>query len=126
MSASARRRSVALIPGARWAIDLTHVYCGRDGWSHLAEIIDCHDREVVGWEFSFCGRVRETERVPEETCLHRFGTLRLEGRTLVRRACYHALPTTFSMYHVLRWPAEALQVRQRLQLAVSSCSLSSL
>ena len=33
-------------------MDLTHIYCGADGWGHLAAIIDCHDREIVGYEFS--------------------------------------------------------------------------
>ena len=50
-------------------MDLTHVYCGADGWGHLAAIIDCHDREIVGWEFSLRGRAREAERALEEACL---------------------------------------------------------
>ena len=62
-------------------MDLTHIYCGEDGWGHLAAIIDCHDREIVGWEFSLRGRAREAERALEEACLHRFGTLRPEGPT---------------------------------------------
>jgi|GEM_PF-4727666 len=32
----------------RWAMDVTHVYCGEDGWGHPAAVIDCHDREIVG------------------------------------------------------------------------------
>jgi len=43
------RRSVAAASNTRWAIDLTHIYCGQDGWGHLAAIIDCHDREIVGF-----------------------------------------------------------------------------
>ena len=43
------RRSVAPASNVRWAMDLTHVYCGADGWGHLAAIIDCHDREIVGF-----------------------------------------------------------------------------
>jgi len=30
------RRSVAQASDLRWAIDLTHIYCGADGWGHLA------------------------------------------------------------------------------------------
>ena len=26
----------------RWAMDLTHVPCGADGWGHLTAVIDCH------------------------------------------------------------------------------------
>jgi len=80
------RRSVAPASDVRWAIDLTHVYCGEDGWGHLAAIIDCHDREIVGWEFSLRGRAREAERALEGACLQRFGTLRPEGPTPVVRS----------------------------------------
>ena len=73
------RRSIAAASNRRWAMDLTHIYCGADGWGHLAAIIDCCDREIVGWEFSLRGRAREAERALEEACLYRFGTLRPEG-----------------------------------------------
>ena len=59
------RRSVAPASNMRWAMDLTHIYCGADGWGHLAAIIDCHDREIVGWQFSLRGRAREAERALE-------------------------------------------------------------
>ena len=36
----------------RWAMDVTHIPCGQDGWAHLAAVIDCHDREIVGYEFA--------------------------------------------------------------------------
>ena len=42
--------------------DLTHIHCGADGWAHLAAIIDCHDREIVGYEFARRGRAKKTER----------------------------------------------------------------
>ena len=35
------RTSVAPASNVRWAMDLTHIYCGDDGWGHLAAIIDC-------------------------------------------------------------------------------------
>jgi putative transposase len=60
----------------RWAMDVTHVYCGKDGWGHLATVIDCHDREVVGFEFALRGRAKEAERALEAACLSRLGTLR--------------------------------------------------
>jgi len=31
----------------RWAMDVTHIPSGSDGWAHLAAVIDCHDREIV-------------------------------------------------------------------------------
>ena len=70
----------------RWAMDVTHVYCGKDGWGHLAAVIDCHDREVVGFEFALRGRAKEAERALEEACLSRFGTLRPTGDTPMLRS----------------------------------------
>jgi len=40
-------------------MDVTHVPCG-----HLAAVIDCHYRELVGFEFALRGRAREAERIP--------------------------------------------------------------
>ena len=70
----------------RWAMDISHVYCGRDGWGHLVAVIDCHDREMVGWEFALRGRAQEAERALEMACLARFGTLRPTGETPVLRS----------------------------------------
>ncbi len=53
----------------RWAMDVTHVPCGRDGWAHLAAVIDCHDREVIGYEFALRSRAQEAERAVETACL---------------------------------------------------------
>jgi putative transposase len=36
----------------RWAIDTTHIMCGVDGWCHLTAIIDCCNREIIGYRFS--------------------------------------------------------------------------
>ncbi len=65
---------------------MTHVPCGRDGWAHLAVVIDCHDREVIGYEFALRGRSKEAERAIEEACIRRFGTLRPEGQAPVLRS----------------------------------------
>lgn len=73
------RRSVASRSNERWAMDITHVHCGRDGWGHLVAVIDCHDRELVGWEFALRGRAKEAERALEEACIARFGTVRVAG-----------------------------------------------
>jgi len=68
----------------RWAMDVTHVPCGHDGWAHLAAVIDCHDREVMGYEFALRGRAKEAERAVEEACLARFGTLRPAAAPVLR------------------------------------------
>ncbi len=65
-------------------MDVTHVPCGQDGWAHLAAVIDCHDREVIGYEFALRGRAKEAERAVEEACLARFGTLRPEAAPILR------------------------------------------
>lgn len=80
------KRSQAERSDQRWAMDVTHVPCGRDGWAHLAAVIDCHDREVIGYEFALRGRAKEAERAIEEACIARFGTLRPEGQTPLLRS----------------------------------------
>ena len=67
-------------------MDLTHIYCGMAGWGHLAAVIDCYDREIVGYEFTLRGRAKEAERALEQACLKRFGTLRPVGQTPVIRS----------------------------------------
>jgi len=42
----------------RWAMDVTRIPCGFDGGARLAAVIDCHDREIVGFEFALRGRPR--------------------------------------------------------------------
>ncbi len=49
-------------------MDVTHVDCGRDSWGHLVAVIDCYDREIVGWEFALRGRAKEAERALEAAC----------------------------------------------------------
>ena len=79
------KRSIADRSNQRWAIDMTHVYCGKDGWAHLVAVIDCHDRELIGWEFALRGRSREAERALEAACIKRFGTLRVaKGGPVIR------------------------------------------
>jgi putative transposase len=80
-----RKRSRAEASNERWAMDLTHIHCGADGWAHLAAVIDCHDRGIIGYEFSLRGRAQEAERALEDACLRRFGTLRPRGPTPILR-----------------------------------------
>lgn len=81
-----RKQSVAQCANERWAVDATHVDCGADGWGHLVAVIDCYDREIVGWEFALRGRANEAERALEMACLHRFGTLRPRGDVPILRS----------------------------------------
>lgn len=79
-------RSQATRSNERWAMDVTHIDCGADGWGHLTVVIDCYDREVVGVEFALRGRAQEAERALEAACLRRFGMLRPEAETPVIRS----------------------------------------
>ena len=80
------RRSRAGRSDQRWALDVTHIDWGADGWGHLPAVIDCHDREIVGYEFSLRARANEAERVLESACIERFGTLRPDGPTPILRS----------------------------------------
>ena len=40
---------------------------------------DCHDREVIGYEFALRSRAKQVERAVEAACLRRFGILRPVG-----------------------------------------------
>lgn len=72
-------RSQVETSNTRWAMDVTHIDCGTDGWGHLTAIIDCADREIIGYEFALRGRAQEAERALEAAILARFGTLRPMG-----------------------------------------------
>ncbi len=81
-----RKKSVATRRNERWALDATHIDCGADGWGHLVAVIDCYDREIIGWEFALRGRANEAERALEMACLARFGTLRPRGEVPIIRS----------------------------------------
>jgi len=49
--------SIATTPNERWATDLCCAWAGRDGWQTLALVIDCHNRELLGWQLSRSGKL---------------------------------------------------------------------
>lgn len=67
-------------------MDITPIDCGKNGWGRLADVIDCHNRQIVGREFPQRAWAKEASRALEEACLARFGTLRPEGLTPVIRS----------------------------------------
>ena len=89
-----KRCSRAQRSNQRWAMDLTHIYCGADGWAHLAAVIDCHDREIVGYEFALRGRSNEAERALESGCLERFGICLLYTSPSPRDATLSRMPSS--------------------------------
>ena len=67
--------SVATAPDQRWATDLCRVWGGRDGWLTLALVIDCHSRELLGWQLSRSGKAATAAAALEQALISRYGTL---------------------------------------------------
>ena len=77
--------SVATSPNERWSTDLARVWTGKDGWASLALVIDCHTRELLGWQLSRSGKATTASAALEHALIARFGTLgRVEEEFLLR------------------------------------------
>jgi putative transposase len=64
---------------------MTRIWCGRDGWSTLAAVIDTCNREIVGFRLSRNGRSQTAEAALQEGIIYRFGRLeRLEKPITLR------------------------------------------
>ncbi len=66
--------SVATTRSERWATDLCRVWTGRDGWQTLALVIDCHTRELLGWQLSRSGRATTATAALKQALIARFAT----------------------------------------------------
>lgn len=66
-----------------WAVDTTSFFCGRDGWCHLTAVIDCFDREIVGWRLSGSGKAQIAAAALEDG-LRRRGVWRGKHRVKLR------------------------------------------
>lgn len=69
------KKSVAERPDERWSTDLCRVWGGRDGWLVLALVIDCHTRQLLGWQLSRSGKASTAAGALEHALITRFGTL---------------------------------------------------
>lgn len=67
--------SVAQAPNERWATDLCRIWAGRDQWTTLVLVIDCHTRELLGWHLSRSGKAKTAESALEQALIARYGTL---------------------------------------------------
>ena len=77
--------SVATAPDQRWATDLCRVWGGRDGWLTLALVIDCHTRELLGWQLSRSGKASTAGAALEQALIARNGCLgRVQNTFLLR------------------------------------------
>jgi putative transposase len=78
--------SVATMPNERWATDLCRVRAGRDGWQTSALVIDCHTRELLGWQLSRSGKATTATAALEQALIARFGSLGRVGRSFLLRS----------------------------------------
>jgi putative transposase len=76
--------SVATAPDQHWTTDLCRVWGGRDGWLTLALVIDCHSRELRGWQLSSSGSTTTAAAALEQVLISRYGGL---GRARPRSCC---------------------------------------
>jgi putative transposase len=67
--------SVASAPDERWATDLCRVWGGRDGWLTLALVMDCHTRQLLGWQLSRSGKATTAGAALEQALIARYGSL---------------------------------------------------
>ena len=79
-------KSAASESNQRWSTDVTHIYCGADGWCHLPLVIDCADRELVGWRLSHSGKAVVAEAALEDALISRFGPGSQKPKGLVLRS----------------------------------------
>jgi len=74
------------MPDERWAIDMTRVWCGSDGWCTLACVIDTCTREIVGFRVASSGRSKTAEAALQEGLIYRFGMLKRLNNTIILRS----------------------------------------
>ena len=67
--------SVASAPDERWATDLCRIWGGRDGWLTLALVVDCHTRQLLGWQLLRSGKASTAASALEQALITRYGSL---------------------------------------------------
>jgi len=83
------------------ATDLCRVWGGKDGWLILALVIDCHTRELLGWQLSRSGKASTAGAALEQALIARNGSLgRVQNPFLLRSD--HGLVFTSRSLHALR------------------------
>ena len=64
--------SKAQEPNQRCSTDLCRVWGGQDGWLSLALVMDCHTRELLGWQLSKTGEASTAVSALEHALIYRF------------------------------------------------------
>ena len=78
--------SIATAPNERWSTDLCRIWAGKDGWTSLALVIDCHTRELLGWHLSRTGKATTAASALEHSLISCFGTLGRVNREFLLRS----------------------------------------
>jgi putative transposase len=94
--------SVTTTPNERWATDLCRVWAGRNGWQTLALVIDCHTRELLGWQLPRSGRATTATATLEQALIARFGSLGLVDRSFLLRSDNGLVSTSRAYTRIVR------------------------
>jgi putative transposase len=79
-------RSVSERPNERWATDMTHFFCNDSGWCHVVAVIDCWNREIIGYRVSRSQEAKVAEGALEDALIRRFQMKRSEARGVLLRS----------------------------------------
>ncbi len=68
------RRTITIpeMPNRVWEQDITYIWCGKDGWCYLFNIIDCYTREWIAYTFSVACGTDEAINTLEKAIMDRF------------------------------------------------------
>lgn len=79
-------RSVSALPNERWATDMTHFFCEDSGWCHVISVIDCWNREIIGYRVSKGQDSRVAEGALEDALIRRFHLNKAQAHRLFLRS----------------------------------------
>lgn len=69
---SRKGSQLAPVPDMWWSGDITYIWCGRDGWAYLYNIVDCCTMEWIAYVFSPLCRAEEGRECLGKAVLSRF------------------------------------------------------
>jgi putative transposase len=73
-------------PNQRWATDMTHFFSKDSGWCHVIAVMDCFNREIIGYRVSRRQDARTAEGALEDGLIRRFGINRSHARGVLLRS----------------------------------------
>jgi putative transposase len=84
----------------RWATDATYIWTTLEGLVYFNGVLDCADRECIGWNISQHNDAKEAAWALEDALLRRFGELPAADIGVVLRT-YNALVYASELYRGL-------------------------